>query len=288
LLVAGLLLVMCAGPVTASDATVLLDKYQALQPELIDTPYQAPLHLTSVQTANVLRGEVHAVVEHPFATIRSTLSDAEQWCEVLILNLNVKHCRVSAEARPQSVVLNIGRKHEQALADTQRLAFSFAANVETTDYLAVVLHADKGPFGTRDYQLSLEVVPLDAARSFLHLSYSYTYGTTARLAMLSYLGTIGRNKVGFTTIGQARDGVQPTPVGGLRGAVERNAMRYHLAIGAYLETASVPPRDRDEKRLQAAFAATERYPLQLHEQTAAEYLEMKRHELARQRGDRPE
>lgn len=278
---------MCTGPVTASDVMALQDKYQALRPALRDTPFDIPLHLTSAQTASVLRGEVYAVVEHPFATIRSTLRSAAQWCDVLILHLNVKNCRASAGTGPRVVTLSVGRKYEQALAESQHVPFLFEVHADAVDHLALRLHADKGPIGTRDYQLSLEVVSVDAARSFLHLSYSYAYGTTARLAMLSYLGTLGRNRVGFTIIGHERDG-QPLHVGGLRGAVERNAMRYYLAIVAYLDTVAAPAKERQENRLRAWFAATERYPRQLHDLTEAQYFAMKRNELARQRDDRPE
>lgn len=278
-----ILLATCTRPVLASNVTALLEKYHALESDLRDTPFDEPLHLTSAQTESVLSGEVYAVVDHPFATIRSTLHSAAQWCDVLILHLNVKNCRASAGTGPGVVTLSVGRKHEQALAESQHVPFLFQVHADATDHLALRLHAARGPFGTRDYQLSLEVVPLDADRSFLHLSYSYTYGTAARLAMLSYLGTLGRNRVGFTTKTDARDG-RPIHVGGLRGVVERNAMRYYLAIGAYLDTASAPAQQRQEMRLRAWFAATERYPLQLRDLTEAQYLAMKRNELARQRG----
>ena len=68
---------------------------------------------------------------------------------------------------------------------------------------------------------------------------------------------------------------------GVRGAVERNTMRYYLAIDAYLDGLSAPPADQLEKRLQTWFTATEKYPRQLHEIDRATYLDMKRSQLRR-------
>jgi hypothetical protein len=70
-------------------------------------------------------------------------------------------------------------------------------------------------------------------------------------------------------------------VGSTRGLVERNTMRYYLAIDAYLAALSLPPAERAEKRLQTWFAATERFPRQLHEMDRASYLEMKHKEIQR-------
>ena len=102
--------------------------------------------------------------------------------------------------------------------------------------------------------------------------------------MQAYLGTIGSDKVGFTVVGKQSDG-QPLHVGGMRGLVERNTMRYYLAIEAFLGALSAPPQARLEKRLHDWFAAVERYPRQLHEMEQAEYLDMKRKEYLRQQAE---
>jgi len=99
--------------------------------------------------------------------------------------------------------------------------------------------------------------------------------------MQAYLGTIGRNKVGFTVVGKQDDG-QPRYIGGMRGLVERNTMRYYLAIEAFLGALSSPPQARVEKSLRDWFAAVESYPRQLHEMEQGEYLAMKRREYSRQ------
>jgi hypothetical protein len=129
----------------------------------------------------------------------------------------------------------------------------------------------------------VEAIPLDAQHSFLHMSYAYGYGFAARMAMQGYLSTVGSGKVGFSVVGQ-RDG-QPVYVDNVRGVVERNTMRYYLAVDAYLDSLSAPPQERQERRLRQWFAATERYARQLHEVDQADYLAMKRKEIARQQAD---
>jgi hypothetical protein len=71
-------------------------------------------------------------------------------------------------------------------------------------------------------------------------------------------------------------------VGGLRGVLERNTVRYYLAIEAYLGAQSLPAAQQTQKSLQDWFDATERYAEQLHELSRDEYLVMKQRELQRQ------
>ena len=99
--------------------------------------------------------------------------------------------------------------------------------------------------------------------------------------MGAYLGTIGSGKSGFTKA-VSEQGGPPRLVGGIRGALERNTMRYYLALDAYLG-ALATPADRDfEESIERWFAATERYALQLHEVEHDDYIAMKRSEYLRQ------
>jgi hypothetical protein len=63
-------------------------------------------------------------------------------------------------------------------------------------------------------------------------------------------------------------------------------MRYFLAIDAYLESAETPPAVRFEASIERWFASTERFARQLHEVDRDTYLDMKRHEFARQQATR--
>jgi hypothetical protein len=73
-------------------------------------------------------------------------------------------------------------------------------------------------------------------------------------------------------------------VDNLRGVIERNTMRYYLAIDAYLSAVDLPQAQRQEHRLREWYSATERYPRQLHEMEQDDYLAMKQKEIARQKG----
>ena len=265
----------------AQDATALRAQHDGMRELLANSPFQRPLVLTSTQSADDLKGEVFAVVDQPFSIVGVALRDAGSWCDLLILHLNVKYCRATGKAPNEVLKVVVGRKFDQPLDDGYPVAFVYAVPDATPDYLRVQMAAKTGPLSTRDYRLALEAVPLDAKRSFIHMSYSYAYGTAARLAMQAYLVTAGRDKLGFSATGKSRDG-KPVYVDGVRGVVERNTMRYYLAIESYLGALSLPAGERQERRLQDWFAATERHPLQLHEVERDEYLTMKRHELQRQ------
>jgi hypothetical protein len=99
--------------------------------------------------------------------------------------------------------------------------------------------------------------------------------------MQTYLATVGADKVGFTLVSPGGN-APPIHVAGVRGVVERNTMRYYLAIDSYLASQREPPATQLEHRLQSWFSAVERYPRQLHEVERSDYLAMKRAEVLRQ------
>jgi hypothetical protein len=139
--------------------------------------------------------------------------------------------------------------------------------------------------GTHNYRIDLKAVPTADSKTFMHLQYSYGYGVAGRLAMQGYLATLGRGKIGFS-LQERQPGGQQSPVDGMRGVVERNTMRYYLALDAYLASLAAAPAEQLEKRLQNWFDATERYPRQLHEMKRTDYLAMKRNEYQRQQAAR--
>lgn len=264
-----------------NSATILRATYLALRDTLSHNQFQLPLNLNSSQTSTDLKGDIYALMDYPFATVSTALNGANHWCDILILHLNVKYCRESADKPGSNLTVYIGRKAEQSLNIAPRMEFEYRVGSNSSDYLQIFLDADKGPFGTKNYRFMLEAIPLKDGGTFIHLSYSYAYGFTAKLAMQAYLNTLGSNKVGFTVIDKQPDG-SPLYVSGIRGALERNTMRYYLAISTYLGAISTPPQQQLEKRLRDWFASTERYPLQLHELELSEYLDMKRKEYKRQ------
>lgn len=265
----------------ANPAALLRAKYAALGELLNNNQYQRPLYLVSAESSHDLMGDIYALVDFPFANVNAAFSDPANWCDVLILHINTKYCRPFAGKSATVLAVSIGKKYDQPLDEAYRVDFDFRVAAAAPDYLAVRLNAETGPLGTSDYRILLEAVPLEGGRTFLHFTYSYAYGVAGRLAMQVYLATIGRGKVGFTVTGNQPNG-QPDYIRGVRGVVERNTMRYYLAIDAYLSAIAMPSRERFEKRLQSWFTSIEQYPLQLHEVERAVYVDMKRSEYLRQ------
>ena len=268
-------------PAQAQDGASLQARHAALRAPLASNPFQRPLYVESSESPVAVRGEVYAQIEQPFTVVAGALQGMDRWCDILILHLNVKHCRGSRPKSGDTLSLAVGRKSDQPLAEAYHFQFAYRVLATRSDYLRVALNSDAGPFGTSDYRIALEVVPLGARRSFLHLSYSYGYGTAAQLAMQGYLATLGRDKVGFSVVGSKADG-QPVYVGSTRGVIERNTMRYYLAIEAYLGALSAPAAQQLDKRLNDWHTSVERYPLQLHELERGAYLDMKHKEVRRQ------
>lgn len=263
------------------NAGQLRERHAQLREQLAISPFKRPLLLTSSDRAGQLIGEVYATLEQPLSTVAPVLQSMAQWCDVLILHLNVKSCRPSRPGLPEHLKISIGRKSEQPLADAYPFDFLYQVKASSLDYLQVQMSAADGPLGTHDYFIEVQLVALDAQRSFLRLSYSYSYGLAAEMAMQGYLTTIGRDKVGFSVVAKDSNG-QPIYQGGRRGAVERNTMRYFLALQAYLGAWAGTAAEQQEQRLNNWHTAVEGYPLQLHELERSEYLTMKRREIRRQ------
>jgi hypothetical protein len=278
-------LALGVGAITAAlaqDAAALKARHAESLERLANNPFGRPLYLESAQTSTDLKGDVYSVVEHPFTTVQQALKPADHWCEILILHLNVKGCRSSGSAGSSRLSLAVGKKFDQPIEDAYKLEFTFKLGAATPEYLQVLLAADEGPLGTKDYRIRLEAVPIDGKRTFIHMAYSYGYGFAARMAMQAYLATIGSAKVGFSFTEKKPDG-KPAYIGGVLGLVERNTMRYYLAIDSYLAAYTLPAAEQPEKRIQTWYAATERYATQLHEMDQNEYIEMKRNEMKRQK-----
>ncbi len=263
------------------SAAPLRAKYTELNKHLLNNQFQRALYLDSAESSTDLKGEIYAVVDYPFATVNDALNNPAHWCDVLILHINIKYCHTSSNQSGTVLTVSLGRKHDQPLEDAYRAEFNYRGVITTPDYFAVELNAESGPLSTHDYRIWIEATSVNDGRTFLHFTYAYAFGLTGRLAMQAYLATIGRDKVGFTVTDKLPNG-QPSYIQGVRGVVERNTMRYYLAIDAYLAALTAPPKDQLEKRLRHWHNATEQYARQLHEVERGDYLEMKRREYQRQ------
>ncbi|AMO25444.1 signal peptide protein [Ramlibacter tataouinensis] len=265
----------------AASPEELREQHAQLREQLRHNPYQRAIHIESAETGDILRGDVYAVLDHPFQSLSGALKEPAEWCAILILPFNTKYCHPIEGAAGAGLMLRIGRKADQPVGDAYRLDFSLQPVAARSDYFESRLLAETGPIGTRDYRIVLAAMPLDANRTFMRLSYSYGSSGMGRMAMQVYLNTTGAQKVGFTVV--SHDGnKQPVYVKGMRGVIERNAMRYFLAVDAHLAAMGAPPEQQLDKRLMTWFNSTEQYARQLHEMDRSQYVAMKRSEVARQ------
>ena len=279
----------CASRVLADappdSAAALRARYVALSQQLENSTIQRGLYLESTDSSRAPRGDAYAVVDYPFATVAAAFARPANLCESLILHLNVQYCRARTSDGGPQLSAALGKKTNQPLDDTHRINFAYKVSGSNADYTRVELSSIEGPLGTGNYLIVLELTALDEQRAFMHLRYSYTQGFLTRWATSVYFSTRGRGKVGFTWIYDDDD--PPRLVGGIRGALERNTMRYYLAIDAYLQALGSPAPQRFEQSLERWFADTERFSRQLREVAHDDYITMKRGQYLRQQEIQP-
>lgn len=261
-------------------ATALRAKLEELAPRLKKNQFNRPIYLHSEELANQLKGDIYALIDAPFEAVSPSLAEAENWCDVLILHLNTKYCKTTQRNGSKKLLVSIGKKTYEELDQVFPIEFSFLPTQSTPEFFDISLAAKSGPLGTSDYRIQLEATAIKGGGTFLHLKYSYAYNYFGLIAMQTYLATIGRGKVGFTQTHQAPS-TTPDYISGMRGVVERNTMRYYLAIEAYLNSLAHPGKMQFERRLERWFSATETYHRQLHEIDRDDYLSMKQQEYAR-------
>jgi len=267
-----------AAPPESPAAQTLRATHQRLSDRLEHSSFGRPVQIDSVETADGLQGDVYALVDHPLQEISSTLKGSAHWCEVLTLHINNRRCTVASGPQGRDMItLYVVRRYDKPIDQAFELPFVYRVAGASPEHLSVELSAESGPLGTSNYRVKLEALALDEHKSFLHFSYSYDHNAMVRLGTMAYLATFGSDKVGFTVVGKTAEG-QPDYIRGLRGLVERNAMRYFLTLDAYL---AAPGSDQSDRRQRRWFAAAEQYPRQLHEVDLDTYLALKREDRQR-------
>ena len=262
----------------SAPAEALYGRYLELAPQLEHNQFGRALHLDSAQTDATLSGEISAVLNHPFSKLKSVLRLPANWCRLLVLHINIHTCQVELMPAGSELKVGMGQMTASHTDKVYPLEFHYQLAADSADYLDARLSAAQGPISTHNYRLSLIATALGNDKTFLQMTYEYGFGFAGRLAMNAYLATTGRNKVGFTQLPASEDG-EVKFIGGMRGLIERNAMRYYLALDAHLASYAVPPEQQFEAGLRAWFDATENYPRQLHELDRSAYLTKKRAEF---------
>ena len=261
-------------------AAALRARYVALSEQLENSAIQRGLYLESTDSSRAPRGDAYAVIDYPFATAAAAFANPANWCESLILHLNVQYCRAgTSEGRPQ-LSAAVGKKTNQPLDDTHRINFIYKVVVSSADYTRVELSSKEGPLGTGNYLIALELTALDEQRSFMHHPVFIHAGLHDALGDQCLFLDQRPEQGGLHWIHDEDE--PPRLVRGVRGALERNTMRYYLALDAYLHALGSPAEQRFEQSLERWFADTERFARQLREVQHDDYISMKRGQYLRQ------
>jgi hypothetical protein len=281
------LLYLCtllAAQAQGADLGEMQSLYRSLQPRLAQSPFQRELALDSTEASERLSGDIYATLDAPLANLELVNRSPLRWCEILLLLSNTKSCVVGRQDEAPSLQMRMGTKGPQALATTTPMNFKFETSAPQATVLETHLSSNSGPMGTKDGKLRVQAIAVGPNKSFIHLHYSYSSSLAGRLATGVYLQTLGRGKVGFSK--EQAEASRPADahwVGGVRGIIERNTMRYFMGLSCALQFAGTEaPTQRFAQMAPCWYDDTERYPQQLHDIGRAEYLEMKRAEYARE------
>lgn len=258
----------------------LLQHFQQLRQNTTN-PFGEPLYIRSHDANERLGADIYAVLPQPFGEVRDALAHPDQWCQFLALNQNVKACTWRDGPAGAQLSLFVGRKFYQPPQDAYHVDGVFKVTNRRKDFLQVSVRAADGPLGTQDYRITVQAAAVDGG-TLVQLSWGYEDSWRSRMATSAYLATVGRDKIGFSVVGQKVSGA-PRFVQGVRGMIERNAMRYYLALRAYLQTDDLPAGRQPEASMNTWYSMVERYPRQLHELSRDEYFSNKRRELQNQR-----
>ena len=272
-------LLFLAGGAAAAEkpgqgAELLRDTYRRNMGRLEQNSFGFPLLLESFERDNRVQVDVYGVFDYPFGSVANVLNVPANWCDIVSLHPNVKACTYRELPGGWLLTFHIGRKGYQPPEDTRQVLYQYRKVVQQPEYLDITLSADAGPFGTNDHRMRFEALPLEGGRTFVHVSYAYSDSVALRLAEKVYFATLGRSKVGFTQTGTAKNG-NPVYIGGPRGAIERNAVRYYFAIQSFMNTLRYPEERRFSMRINEWYDLTNRYRRQLFELEKDEYLAFK-------------
>jgi hypothetical protein len=265
----------------SQDANALIAKYRSIKPELERNQFGIPLYLDSTEEANISHVDIYGIFEYPFESVRDAFGVPANWCDIAILHMNIKAGTFTEKGDQWEVTLYDGLKSYQPPQDAFAINCRFRILSQQPDYLHISLFAARGPHFTKDHMIGVEAAPIDRRTAFVHFRYSCNYGGMGRMAIKTYFATIGRNKKGFTIVDTDKNG-NPLYVGGVRGAVERTAVRYYFALQTYMDSLKLPLEQRFEKRINEWYDLTAHYPVQLYEMDKKDYLANKRREYANQ------
>ena len=253
---------------------ILRDTYHRNMAKLETNSFGLPLFLESFERDDRVHVDVYGIFDYPFSSVVNVLKVPANWCDIVSLHPNVKACTYRELPGAWLLTFYIGRKVYQPPENTRQVIYHYRNVDQQQGYLDIILSADAGPFGTKDHRMRFEALPLDGGRTFVHVSYAYSDSVALRLAEKAYFATLGWGKVGFTVTGTDRNG-NPVYIGGPRGAIERNAVRYYFAIQSFMDMLSYPGENRFSMSTIKWYDLTSRYRKQLFDLDKKDYLTFK-------------
>ncbi len=247
--------------------------------ELLSNPHAAALapglYLQSTVADLRAEGQVLARLPLPLAQVRAALRSPAAWCLLLMLHPNVWRCEVPGPGQGDTTLqILMGQQRVTVIGSTHTLALTWKLARDDEAGLALELMAEQGPLGTRDYRIAARIEALDESHSALELRYSSVFTRAGLWLAELYVNTAGRHRIGFTVEGVDAKG-QTLYVRGLRGSVERNTMRFHLAVQSWLGVQMLPMTQRIPRAIDAWWEASAPYAAQLHEMEREAYVQMK-------------
>jgi hypothetical protein len=261
----------------SEERLTLLTEYEGFVSRTPPVTASMPLRLHAQESGRRLDVEVFGVIDQPFFRVASALSSPASVCDFLLLNLNVKSCVYRRNENDASLKIYVSGKSYAPPFRSITIEPTHQVVRQNGDYVAMTLSAQKGLMGSSDYQVLTQAVPYQG-KTLLRLSSAYQGSRVSRLMTQTYLRTFGRDKVGFSIVGQAVDG-DPLYVKGLQGVIERNVVRSYFALQAHLQNESP---NRFEQRIRSWYGMTETHARQLREIEREEYFRNKRREYSNQ------
>jgi len=122
---AGIAIALASLHAMAGDASSLRAKHGELREQLANNTFKRPLVIDSAQAGDNLKGDVYAVLDHPFGVLSGELKNPDNWCDILILPFNTKYCHAVNGNGGSTLNVRIGRKFDQPVQDAYKLTFSY-------------------------------------------------------------------------------------------------------------------------------------------------------------------
>ena len=279
-----LVLVLSATATLPADAKekgleTLVSVYAVAKPVLDDSSQENPFYLQAKIVKYRQTGEAAMYFEQPLSELADSLSDISNWCDVLILHLNTKACTYNLnKSGENTLTIYLGRKFYQDPDDAFVMKYRFQTERQD-NYFSALITAKKGPLGTSDYRIQLEVADMEG-KTFGRFLVSQKHSWISSKAAKLYVATTGRDKKGISVVGH-NDAGNPIYSDGELGIAERNLLRYYFAFTAFFSARNDPEENQFKKRMNNWYDQTERYE-QLYEVDRKQYIGDKEKELQNQ------